>query len=245
MPISSPLPPATASSVGRLAAAGLACRRGDRLLFRGLDLSVGAGQIVWVRGANGRGKTSLLRLLSGLATPAAGVISWNGQPLRQAGAGFRQQLLYLAHANGLKDDLTAIEALGFLARIHGLPAASAELAAALQTLGMASRSHAPIRTLSQGQRRRVALARLALDLARPGAAGVWLLDEPYDALDSDGISIVDSLLSAQARRGGSVVLTSHLPLGLSDPAPIVLDLQDLQDRSQMSRESQTPEAVAA
>ncbi|WP_418319431.1 cytochrome c biogenesis heme-transporting ATPase CcmA [Piscinibacter sakaiensis] len=204
----------------------LACRRGERLLFSGLDLTLAPGQILWVRGANGRGKTSLLRLLSGLSSPAGGQILWQGRPLRAAGAEFRSQLLYLGHHNGLKDDLTALEALRFLARIHGRPSGADQLVAALQALGIANRRHAPVRTLSQGQRRRVALARLALDLAG-GPAGLWLLDEPYDALDSQGIAVLDGLLCAHARRGGSIVLTSHLPLGLSDPEPIVLQLDKL------------------
>ncbi|MEO8278615.1 MAG: cytochrome c biogenesis heme-transporting ATPase CcmA [Ideonella sp.] len=224
MPTFSPSTPVSAIPAARLAAVDLACQRGERILFRGLDLAIGAGQIVWIRGANGRGKTSLLRLLTGLSTPTAGQVFWNGRALREAGSAFRQQLVYIAHANGLKDDLSAIEALRFLAHIHGQPASPAELVAALQALGISNRRHAPIRTLSQGQRRRVSLARLALDLARTDGGGLWLLDEPYDALDSEGIAIVDKLLTTHARRGGSTALTSHLPLGLTDPAPIVLQL---------------------
>lgn len=209
---------------GGLQAEGLACRRGDRLLFRGLDLCLEAGQILWLRGANGRGKTSLLRLLSGLSTPAEGEIRWNGRSLRAAGADFRRQLLFIGHQNGLKDDLSATEALQFLARIHGLPSSTAEVIAALQAMAIGNRRNAPVRTLSQGQRRRVALARLALDLAVPGRAGLWLLDEPYDALDAQGITSLDGVLSAHARRGGSIVLTSHLALGLTEPQPRVLHL---------------------
>ncbi len=223
--------------MARLVAAGLACRRGDRVLFAGLDLAVRRGQIVWLRGANGRGKTSLLRLLSGLSTPADGSIHWDGQRLSECSTAFRYQLLFIAHANGLKDDLTAIEALRFLARIHGRPAGQTDLEAALRTLGMANRRHAPVRTLSQGQRRRVALARLALDLAGPGNDGLWLLDEPYDALDSQGVAIVDTLLTAHCRRGGSVVLTSHQPLTIIDPVPVIVQLD--------AHQSGAPQAVAA
>lgn len=225
MSLSRPSTPAAADPAARLAVAGVACQRGERTLFSGLDLAIGPGQVVWIRGANGRGKTSLLRLLSGLSTPAAGGITWQGQALKQAGATFRHRLVYVAHANGLKDDLSALEALRFLAAIHGRPTGADALDAALRMLGIANRRHAPIRTLSQGQRRRVALARLALDLASDGGGGLWLLDEPYDALDSDGIAIVDGLLSAHARRGGSAALTSHLPVGLTDPVPVELQLE--------------------
>jgi heme exporter protein A len=193
----------------------LACRRGQRLLFDGLELRLQPGQVMWLRGSNGRGKTSLLRLLAGLSRPEAGQIRWGDEALPP------QQMTYVGHHNALKEDLTALESLGFLARLHGQASSREALVAALQRLGLHSRRDAPVRTLSQGQRRRVALARLALAPAKP----LWLLDEPFDALDADGIAVVDALLSAQAARGGSVLLTSHLPLGLRDPMPLeyVLD----------------------
>jgi heme exporter protein A len=203
-----------------LAAAGLACRRGDRLLFDGLDLAVHPGQIVWVRGRNGQGKTSLLRLLAGLSAPAAGQITWGGSALRAAGAGFHRRLVHLAHANALKEDLTVLESLQFLARLHGRDAAPAPLVDALRRLNLYSRRDAPVRTLSQGQRRRVALARLLIE----PEASLWILDEPYDALDADGSAILDEVLCAHATRGGSVVLTSHVPLTITRPAPLVLSL---------------------
>ena len=203
-----------------LVASGLACRRGDRLLFEGLDLRIAPGQIVWVRGRNGQGKTSLLRLLAGLTTPAGGSLTWGGEPLRQAGADFQRRLVYIAHANALKDDLTVQESLQFLARLHQRPVAPQVLADALALLGLASRKDAAVRTLSQGQRRRVALARLLIE----PAAALWVLDEPYDALDSEGIAILDEVLAAHALRGGSVVLTSHLPLSISRPLPLQIEL---------------------
>jgi len=110
------VPPVQSS---RLAASRLACRRGDRLLFRGLDFELGAGQIVWLRGPNGSGKTSLLRLLAGLSTPAEGAITWGGTPLREAGAAWCRSLCYLAHANALNDNLSVLETQQFLARLHG------------------------------------------------------------------------------------------------------------------------------
>ncbi len=208
------------SSRPALAASQLACRRGDRLLFRGLDFSLQGGQIVWLRGPNGSGKTSLLRLLAGLSTPAEGSVTWDGVPLRQAGAAYHRSLCYLAHANALKDDLTVLEALQFLARLHGQAGDAASVEPALRKVGLFSRRNAAVRTLSQGQRRRVALARLQVDAAAP----VWILDEPYDALDAEGTAMLDEALGQHARRGGAAVLTSHIDLSLRDPQPVTLQL---------------------
>jgi heme exporter protein A len=218
MPAAAPPPGPTDAPLLRSIA--LAGRRGDRRLFEGLTLALHPGEIVWLRGRNGRGKTTLLRLLAGLSTPESGAIELAGRPLRAAGAEGRRLLLYVAHANALKDDLSATEALRFLARLGGADPDAAALAQALARLGMASRATAPVRTLSQGQRRRVALARLAL----PGPARVWLLDEPYDALDDRGIAVLDSLLAEHARRGGAALLTSHQALGLREPLPRELRL---------------------
>ncbi len=215
-----PRPASNPGPLPVLAAAGLACRRGDRLLFEGLDFALQPGQIVWVRGRNGQGKTSLLRLLAGLSVPAAGQVTWGGVLLRAAGAGFHQRLVHLAHANALKEDLTVLESLQFMARLHGRDAAPAALLDALRRLNLHSRRDALVRTLSQGQRRRVALARLLIE---PNAS-LWILDEPYDALDADGSALLDEVLGAHAARGGSVVLTSHLPLTITRPVPIELSL---------------------
>ncbi len=197
-----------------LSATQLACRRGDRILFKGLDLEVHAGQVVWLRGANGRGKTSLMRLLAGLSTPEAGQVTWGSSP---------RQLVYIAHANALKEDLTVLESLRFLARLHGRDDSDAGLVEALQRFGMASRRDAPVRTLSQGQHRRVALSRLAIDTQ----ASVWILDEPFDSLDTEGIATLNALITRHAQRGGSVVLTSHQVLTLSEPQPVVVQLDEV------------------
>jgi len=177
----------------------LACRRGNRRLFAGVDLTLARGTITWLRGANGSGKTSLMRILAGLSRPESGEVERHGD------------LIYVAHGNALKDDLKLVEAVAFLAHLHGVPGARQRAARALDTLGIASRAHAFVRTLSQGQRRRGALARLALD----DTPRAWILDEPFDALDTDGIARLAGLIEAHAARGGSVLLTSHQALAVA------------------------------
>ncbi|HEV7913988.1 MAG TPA: cytochrome c biogenesis heme-transporting ATPase CcmA [Albitalea sp.] len=202
-----------------LKAVQLACRRGSRLLFKNLALDLPAGRILWVRGQNGRGKTSLLRLAAGLSTPEHGEVLCDDRSVRRA-AGYQERLVFIGHANALKEDLTVSEALAFLLQVHGRPHASATVDAALDRIGLQGRRHAPVRTLSQGQRRRVALARLAVEQA----PSLWILDEPFDALDSDGIERLNGLLREHAQRGGNVLLTSHLSLDTAMLQPIELNL---------------------
>ncbi len=209
-----PLPP--------LEATGLRCERGERALFDGLDLRLAPGEIVWLRGANGRGKTTLLRTLAGLGTPAAGELRLGGRPIRSVDPAWRRQLVYLGHANALKDDLTAAESLVFAARLAGAPASGAAVQAALVTVGVGALARRVVRTMSQGQRRRVALARLAL-APRPALA---LLDEPFDALDDDGIERLVGLLADLAAAGGSVLFTSHQRIDRLQPAPRVVVLPE-------------------
>lgn len=190
-----------------LQAHALACRRGERLLFDHLSLSLSPGQAVWVRGPNGQGKTSLLRLLAGLSQPAAGQV--HGTAAR----------LYIGHHNALKDDLTATEALRFLLRLPGWPDTTEAVHQALREWGVGGRRDARVRTLSQGQRRRVALARLSL--SPPGL--VWILDEPYDALDGAGVATLNLRIAAHRAAGGAVVLTSHQAIDLPELNPVQLD----------------------
>jgi heme exporter protein A len=203
-----------------LRAAGLEGQRGERVLFRQLELALAPADVVWLRGRNGRGKTTLLRLLAGLATPAAGVIEFRGVPLARAGAGWRAEMVYIGHTNALKDDLSATEALRFVAGLRGRTPDGPTVQQALSRLGVADRARAPVRTLSQGQRRRVALARLAL----PDPPALWLLDEPFDALDDVGITTLNGLLAEHSARGGAALLTSHQALSLNDPVPRIFDL---------------------
>ncbi len=187
----------------------LACQRGERLVVEGLDFGARGGDIVWVRGVNGSGKTTLLRTLAGLSPPAAGSIDRGDLPL-----------VYVAHANALKDDLSAAEALRFLLRLDGFAANVAEVDQALARFAIGHRRDAPTRTLSQGQRRRVALARLAAQRR----AALWLLDEPFDALDSQAMATLMDILVEHVERGGIVVLSSHVPLPGARVRPIEVEL---------------------
>lgn len=187
-----------------LAARGLACRRGTRLLFEDVDLALRPGELVWLRGCNGRGKTSLLRLVAGIATPEAGEVLLDGTPIAANGERSRR-VVYLGHQHALKDDLTSAEALEFLLRIHGRRSDRSSVDAALEHWGMLAQANTWVRRLSQGQRRRVALARLVGEQD----ASLWLLDEPFDALDADGVQRLNTLLLQHLQRGGAVLLTSH------------------------------------
>lgn len=173
----------------------LTCRRGPRVVFAGLGFALQAGECARVRGPNGSGKTTLLKALAGLVPPSRGSITLAPD----------QRVGYIGHSNALNDGLTAAEALRFLAKLHGPAPTPDAVDAALQRIGMGAQAARPVRSLSQGQRRRVALARLAL---QPDV-GLWLLDEPFDALDDDGIAAVDALLAEHLARGGAVALAAH------------------------------------
>ena len=223
-------PSATAGSHARppdalpplLIAAGLGLQRGADWLFQGVDLELRPGEVTWLRGRNGCGKTSLLRVLAGLTTPSAGTVLVDGSAMATLAPAGRQRLRYLAHASALKDDLTVAENLQLAAQLQGGDASAAAVEQALHMLGLHGLRHRPVRLTSQGQRRRTALARLAL----PQPAAIWLLDEPYDALDQAGVQTLGALISARAERGSSVLMTSHTPfsLGAPQPARLALDL---------------------
>lgn len=193
-----------------LEAANLACVRGDRRLFHGLRLQVEAGASLLVQGANGSGKTSLLRMLTGLTPPAAGEIWWKGDPIRQLEDEYREALLYCGHQNALKDELTAEENLLSAAALAGRPADAEAVLEALRQAGLAGYEDVPVRVLSQGQRRRASLTKLLLD-HRP----IWILDEPLTALDTTAIFWLSGVLDRHLALGGLAVLTSHQELPLA------------------------------
>jgi heme exporter protein A len=186
-----------------LEAADLECARGGRSLFRGLSFELKAGELLRVAGDNGRGKTSLLRILCGLLAPAGGEVRWKGSPIRSLGEDYTRQLVYLGHAPAVKDELTAGENLSIACRLAGNSRSRSEVAEALRCLAVPEASL--VKTLSQGQRRRAALARLALSHAIP----LWLLDEPLAALDAPAARLVEGLVEQHTGRGGAVVYTTH------------------------------------
>ena len=192
--------------------------RGSRTLFSGVGFSVARGALLRVIGSNGSGKTSLARMLCGLLEPAAGEVRWNGKNIRALREEYWSMLAHVGHSNALKDDLTPEENLAFACGIGGLTMPRMRVLAALARFGLAGREHLPVRALSQGQRRRAALARLALGEAQP----LWILDEPFAALDAAGIDLVQSLAGEHLVRGGMVVLTTHQEARIE--APSVTDI---------------------
>lgn len=191
---------------------GIACVRGDRSLFSGVDLTLQPGQLLRVTGINGAGKTSLLRLLCGLLTPERGQVRWGGQNIAGLRDEFNRQLVYIGHAAALKDDLSALENLQAACVLGGSVSTDSDALGALGRAGLRGRERVLVRRLSQGQRRRVSLARLALAAAAP----LWVLDEPFNALDTAATAWLLALITEQLQRGGMVVLTSHQSVALSD-----------------------------
>jgi heme exporter protein A len=181
----------------------LACERDLRLLFENLELRLASGEMVQISGPNGSGKTSLLRLLSGLMQPTAGQVLLNGKPLNDQRLELARNLLWIGHAAGIKDLLTPEENLIWLCALHQ-PAPHEAIWQALADVGLRGFEDVPCHTLSAGQKRRVALARLYLD-----SPPLWILDEPFTALDKQGVAQLEEHLAAHCERGGMVVLTTH------------------------------------
>lgn len=199
----------------------LACERGERLLFKNLGFDLGDGEVLLVRGGNGRGKTSLLRILCGLSVPVAGDVSWRGRPISKAQEQYGREMAYLGHANGIKDDLTPLENLRLAAALDGRELGLETATAALSQAGLSRCMDLPARVLSFGQRRRVALAGLM-------AAGalLWILDEPMTGLDVDGIAKVEQMVRDHVMGGGLVIMTTHQPLALDGLTPKTLSVGD-------------------
>jgi heme exporter protein A len=197
----------------------IACRKGERLLFRGVQCTLERGAWLHVAGANGRGKTSLLRIVCGLSPAAAGEVRWGGQPIGKLREAFRRELLYVGHDSGLQPMLNARENLATSAALSGLKLGAEAIDQALATMGLAGREDLPTRFLSQGQKRRVALARLVFS-----PASLWVLDEPFVAMDKHALGVLAGLIAAHLGRGGLAVLTSHQAMDIGGMAPQVLEL---------------------
>lgn len=187
-----------------LSAHSLSCVRGGRPLFAGLDLAVEPGHWLHVRGENGTGKTSLLRLLAGLAAPDTGQVRWSGRSIGQAGSDFRRELIFLGHRAAVKDELTALENVELAAALDGCELPRPQALSVLRRFGLQGREDLPVRFLSAGQKRRVLLARLVTRKAR-----LWILDEPFTALDANAVTMLATVVGEHLSDGGMAVITSH------------------------------------
>jgi heme exporter protein A len=199
---------------------GLSCTRGHRALFNGVSISLEAGHLLRVKGANGAGKTSLLRMLSGLLAPTEGHLLWLGQPIAGQRTDFGRSVVYLGHAAALKDELSPLENLLDACELAGHTTDTPAALAALQGAGLRGFERIAARRLSQGQRKRSALARLALSRSSP----LWILDEPFNALDTAASAWLTALIEDHLQNAGMVVLTSHqdIPINTAHQQELIL-----------------------
>ncbi|MGZ9013605.1 MAG: cytochrome c biogenesis heme-transporting ATPase CcmA [Burkholderiales bacterium] len=200
----------------------VACVRGERTLFRGVTFALDKGTLLRVGGANGTGKTSLLRIVCGLMLPADGEVRWRGESIRRLREEYWKDLVYVGHVNAVKDDLTAVENLAIGGALGGRPVARDQALAALDTFGIARCAPLPARVLSQGQRRRVALARLVMSKTAP----LWVLDEPFTALDVAAVGLMQRLIGEHVAGGGTTILTTHQEVAIQAPVQRRIDLDE-------------------
>ena len=195
-----------------LEARDLACIRGERAIFSGLSFRLAPGGALLLTGANGAGKSTLLRVLAGLLPAADGSLLWDSEDVAQDRPAHARRLRYLSHQDALKPALTVRENLLFAGAVHG-----GDIAAALDSVGLAGLAELPARVLSSGQKRRAALARLAL-----APAALWLLDEPTTGLDAASVERLGALLARHRAGGGMVIAATHLPLPMPDAGELRL-----------------------
>jgi len=202
----------------------VACTRGYRDLFAGLNFQLQPGQVLRVEGENGSGKTSLLRILAGLAQPVAGQVLWDGRRINDPEACYYQQLLYLGHKPGIKFELTPLENLCMARALFGAREQDG-IEEALYQVGLYGFEDIPCGNLSAGQKRRVALAQLLLTDAR-----LWILDEPYTSLDVKAVAFLEQLFAGHVQAGGMLIITSHQPVNVAgcDFRRLVLPATELQ-----------------
>lgn len=203
-----------------LEARGLTCSKRDRTLFEGLSLAVSAGELLYLRGPNGAGKTSLLRILTGLSSPDLGTVFYQGTDVSKDKSGYYHDLLYLGHKSGTNGSLSALDNLSFWLAQHKVSVPVNTLYNVLEKVGLVGLEDVPVRYLSAGQQRRVALSRLWLKPAK-----VWILDEPFTALDVKGVHMLETSMKEHVGRGGLIITTSHQPLSETAGEHRVFDLE--------------------
>ena len=190
----------------------LTCVRGARRLFKDLSFSAGEGELVELRGPNGSGKTSLLRILCGLATPAAGEVRWDGRSIRKLGEEYFASVAYLGHQNGVKDELTAIENLRVSGAVSGTPLGKGEAEEVLTRVGLSQQQNLPTRVLSAGQRRRLGMTRLLTSRAK-----LWILDEVLTSLDDAAMNLSREFITEHLKKDGIAIVATHQDLNLAAP----------------------------
>lgn len=190
----------------------LTCVRGTRRLFKDLNFSAENGELVELRGPNGSGKTSLLRILCGLAMPAAGEVRWNGTAIRSLGEEYFGSVAYLGHQNAVKDELTAIENLRISSAVCGYVLDQKKAQEILKRVGLTQQQNLPARVLSAGQRRRLAMTRLLISKAR-----LWILDEVLTSLDDAAMNLSREFIGAHLKQDGIAIVATHQDLNLTAP----------------------------
>ena len=201
--------PSISKTSSALEALALTCVRGEKQLFADLSFQVKSGECLHVRGQNGVGKTSLLRLLTGISKPESGDVLWNRQSICSEPQTYHRDLLFLGHRDALKEELTALENLKMYAAIDDVALSDENAISALHRFGLRGREHLPVHCLSAGQKRRVLMARLLTRQAR-----LWILDEPFNALDIHAVAELETLITDHLILGGIVILTSHQSMSL-------------------------------
>lgn len=188
---------------------GLECARDDRLLFSNLSFEIHAGEVLQIEGANGSGKTSLLRILCGLRMADAGTVCWMGEDITKHREDYYSQMVYIGHLPCIKADLTTLENVTSLLDTRSMSASHDEIITCLEKVGLAAYDDVPSKALSSGQRRRILLAFLLLSQTK-----LWILDEPLTALDVNGVDLMESMIVDHQQQGGSVVFTTHHGMAL-------------------------------
>lgn len=202
-----------------LSAGALQCIRGDRALFTDVGFELNPGELLHVKGLNGSGKTSLLRMLCGLVLPAEGTITWGSSPISSLKEDYYRDLLYIGHNSGIKAELTAIENLKIACLLNDLRISEDQAWDALGKIGLKGREDLPTKVLSQGQKRRVVLARMLVTQAK-----LWILDEPFTALDVGAVAMLQQILADHLDTGGMIILTTHQAFTLPSGAVTFLEL---------------------